>query len=197
MMNNPVDETVLSLSEKDMEHESHAIEDLDHSGQDDEEQSSETLQEEHQGMSSIDTDTANQSPSETMNEQEKEDTTITNTNEGTDTVPNKTSQRFHKQGTLVIDGSFVPRTLFDFNPEAPPSPKKKPVVRKKMNRPKETAVSPAVEEKSPIFSQTTMKYLKSSGLHSKRLENLLMKYLGPTSSTLSESEQRAGASHAK
>lgn len=30
-----------------------------------------------------------------------------------------------------------------------------------------------------IFSDTTKRYLKSSGLHSKRIERLLMKYLGP------------------
>jgi hypothetical protein len=32
---------------------------------------------------------------------------------------------------------------------------------------------------SSIFSDTTKRYLKSSGLHSERIERLLMKYLGP------------------
>lgn len=85
------------------------------------------------------------------------------------------------------NGSFVPRTMFDFDP-APPSPpnnhtEKKKNKKKKARRPKEAVPSESSVQPqavSSIFSQTTMKYLKSSGLHSKRMENLLMKYLGPT-----------------
>lgn len=81
------------------------------------------------------------------------------------------------------DGSFVPRTMFSFDPEPPSPPKNQTKNKKKKKKIKILMQSKEeVEPQAPvsIFSQTTMKYLKSSGLHSKRIENLLMKYLGPT-----------------
>jgi len=93
----------------------------------------------------------------------------------------------HTRGKCVMEGSFVPRTMFEFTPYVPPSPPKN-TTRKNTTRPKEAASTPVVET-SPIFSQTTMKYLKSSGLHSKRIENLLMKYLGPSQPPFSPSLQ--------
>ncbi len=54
--------------------------------------------------------------------------------------------------------------------------------RRRVKEPKEPDASR--EETVPgqsIFSENTKRYLKSSGLHSKRIERLLMKYLGPSS----------------
>lgn len=70
------------------------------------------------------------------------------------------------------------------------SPGEKPARRRRIRRTKPT---PRVEEGSrtsdenavakpadSLFSETTKRYLKSTGLHSKRIERLLMKYLGPS-----------------
>lgn len=185
-MDKHIDETGSSESDKDMEQEIPSMEDLDHSGQHDQEQLREAKRQENQETLSKHEYAESQLPSDLMDEDVKEGTADTKTNKGTYNIPRKNNRSVRIREDLVVDGSFVPRTLFDFNIQALPSPQKKSIARKKTSRPKETA--PAVEEKSPIFSQTTMKYLKSSGLHSKRLENLLMKYLGPKppQSTLSE-----------
>lgn len=87
-----------------------------------------------------------------------------------------------KQGTMVMKGSFVPRTMFNFDPPPPQStePKTKKATRQKQYKAEVRQQEPEVaSSNTSIFSQTTMNYLKSSGLHSKRIENLLMKYLGP------------------
>lgn len=42
------------------------------------------------------------------------------------------------------------------------------------------------KQDGPLLSKSTASYLKSSGLHSKRIESLLLKYLGPESDAILE-----------
>ncbi|KAI8111983.1 hypothetical protein M9435_004478 [Picochlorum sp. BPE23] len=90
-------------------------------------------------------------------------------------------------------GSFIPRTCFSFSQEIMTSKEtieQKSVANKsgehqaRRTRRRRESKQPqkSGEDTTPassIFSDTTKRYLKSSGLHSERIERLLMKYLGP------------------
>ena len=76
--------------------------------------------------------------------------------------------------------SYVPRTIFSFDTNAGVSRKVQEVctVAKKPKKTDVCAPAGRPEEEVPGFSPETKRYLKSAGLHSARIESLLLKYLG-------------------